>query len=73
MIKIKLIRKGKKKSPFYRLEAVEEGIKMGGKSHANLGFWFPQRKEQKFDKKLINEWITKGAILTPSVKKLIQK
>ena len=72
MIKIRLARGGAKNKPFYRIVAIEGSRKRGGKSLDTLGFWNPQKKELKIDKKKLEQWIQKGAKKTMAVTKLLE-
>ena len=73
MLKIKLLRVGKKNQPSYRVVVVEAKSKMGGKYLVSLGFYNPLTKPAtvKIDKKTYLEWIAKGAQPTVRVKKLL--
>ncbi len=71
MIKIRLARGGVKNNPFYRIVAIDERRKRGGKPLDILGFWHPAKGTKKIDKKKINAWVGKGAQLTKAVKELL--
>lgn len=71
MIKIRLSRSGVRKKPFYRIVAVDERVKVKGKSLDILGFWQPAKKLKKIDTEKLNQWLKKGAKVTTAVKKLI--
>jgi len=73
MIKIRLERRGKTNSPFYRIVATDERNKIGGKYLENLGFWNPQTKEKIIKKDLVKKWVEKGAKISTAVKKLMEK
>jgi small subunit ribosomal protein S16 len=73
MIKIRLSREGKRNKPFYRIIAIEDSKKRGGKSVEILGFWNPIKKELNVNKPKIEEWVKKGALLNQSVKRLLEK
>ena len=70
MIKIRLDRRGAKKAPFYKIVAVEESRKRGGKALDIIGYWNPQTNDKKIDKKKLEEWVKKGAQITKAVKEL---
>jgi len=72
MVKIRLARLGKKNNPFYRVVAVDSAKKLSGEFLAILGFWHPQQNTIKIDKKSINEWVKKGAQISPAVKELME-
>lgn len=75
MLKIKLFRTGKKNQPSYRIVVVEAKSKINGKYLVSLGFYNPLSKPAtlKVDRKAYQEWLTKGAQPTPTVKKLLSK
>lgn len=75
MIKIRLARTGKKREISYRIVACERRSKRNGKSLDILGFYDPKTKPVtiKINKELLNDWLMKGAQLTPAVKKLINE
>lgn len=73
MIRIRLARGGKKRDPKYRIIAIEKGRKRSGKALDIIGFWDPKNDNLKFDKKLLEEWIKKGAQVSDTVKKLVEK
>jgi small subunit ribosomal protein S16 len=71
MVKIRLARGGAKNAPFYRIVAIDEKRKRGGKPLEIIGYWHPAKNDIKIDKEKIKKWIDKGAVLTNAVKKLI--
>ena len=71
MIKIRLARGGVKNKPFYRIVAIEHTRKRSGKPLDIIGFWNPQTKEKKIDKKKLESWVEKGAQPTKAVEELI--
>lgn len=71
MVKIRLSKQGVKKRPFYRIVAVDERRKMGGKPLDILGYWNPGKDELKIDKKKLDDWLSKGAQLTTGTRKLV--
>lgn len=73
MVIIRLSRFGRKKAPFYRVVAVDSSKKTTGKYLELLGTWNPAKKELKFEKEKIQSWIKKGATISPTVKKLMEK
>lgn len=72
MIKVRLARFGKTNDPFYRVVAIDEQKKTTGQSLERLGYWHPRTNTKEIDSKKIDAWVTKGAIVTPAVKKLIK-
>jgi small subunit ribosomal protein S16 len=71
MVKIRLSRIGRKKDPFYRIVAISSEKKRGGAALEILGYWQPRKSLLKVDKKGIENWVKKGALISPSVQKLI--
>lgn len=73
MVKIRLSRIGTKNKPFYRIVAIDERQKAKGTALEILGFWHPSLKKVEIDNVKVEEWVKKGALVTPAVKKLIAK
>lgn len=71
MVKIRLTRVGKRNAPFYRIVAMDEREKTGGKVLEFLGYWQPSKNLKQIEKKEIQEWVKKGAQVSPTVAKLI--
>jgi small subunit ribosomal protein S16 len=71
MVKIRLARGGAKNAPFYRIVAIDERRKRGGKPLEVVGYWHPAKDDIKIDKEKIEKWVEKGAVITNAVKKLI--
>jgi small subunit ribosomal protein S16 len=70
MLKIRLARGGKRNDPFYRIIAIDERKKREGKAIETLGFWHPAKDTKKVDTAKIEEWRSKGAVVTKAVEKL---
>ena len=71
-VKIRLSRIGKKKVPFYRIVAVDSRKKRDGANLEILGTYDGlEGVIINLDMAKIEDWISKGAIPTDSVKKLI--
>ena len=73
MIKIRLARHGKRNAPFYRIVAIEHRRKREGKPQDIIGFFNPSKKELRIDKKKLKSWLEKGAKMSKTVEKLINK
>ncbi|HTK03501.1 MAG TPA: 30S ribosomal protein S16 [Alphaproteobacteria bacterium] len=73
MVTIRLSRFGRKKAPFYRVVAVDASKKRDGMVLEVLGFWNPIKKELEIKKEELKNWVNKGAQLSATVKKLIEK
>lgn len=71
MVKIRLKRLGKKNAPFYRIVAISEGKKVGGKDLEVLGTWHPASGTKEVNKEAIEAWVKKGAQVSDAVKKLM--
>ncbi|MBR2385960.1 30S ribosomal protein S16 [bacterium] len=71
MVKIRLKRLGYKKNPTYRIVVINSRDKREGAPIEELGYYNPKTKEMKLDKAKANDWITKGAQATDTVKYLL--
>ena len=75
MVKIRLMRTGANKKPFYRIVAADSRAPRDGKFLEILGYYDPRKKphilEVKTDR--VKDWIEHGAQLTERVEKLISK
>lgn len=72
MVKIRLVRLGTRNKPFYRIIAIDEREKGSGVPLEIIGFWHPSQDKIELDIKKINNWVGKGAQVSPAVKKLIE-
>lgn len=71
MVKIRLSRIGKKHIPFYRIVVVDSREKRDGAFIENLGtFDGLKTKIIQFNEARINDWVSKGAVMTDTVKKI---
>lgn len=68
---IRFSQTGKKHAHKHRIIVGEKRSKRDGKVVDSLGFWDPQTKNLKVDRKLYDEWISKGAQPSPTVRKLV--
>lgn len=75
MVKIRLMRTGVKKKPFYRIVAADSRAPRDGKFLEILGYYDPRKKphilEVKTDR--VRDWMQHGAQLTERVERLISK
>ena len=73
-VKIRLQRVGKRDQALYRIVVMEKRSKMSGKTLALLGTanLDIKPKSVKLDKKALELWISKGAELNNSVRKLLE-
>lgn len=70
-VKIRLSRFGKKHAPQFRIVAVDSRSKRDGRSIEDLGTYNPQSHTiVQFNQEAVEKWISQGAILTDSVRKL---
>lgn len=70
-VKIRLSRIGKIHAPVYRIVAADQRSKRDGKFLEILGTYNPLKHELvKFDQERINYWVSQGAQLTDTVKRL---
>jgi small subunit ribosomal protein S16 len=73
MVIIRLSRFGRKKAPFYRVVVADSRNKAVGKVIDYLGTWNPSSKVKQIDQSKVDEWVKKGARISPTVKKLLEK
>lgn len=73
MLKIRLMRTGKRNQPSYRIVVAEARSKRSGQYVENLGNWNPKTKELKIEKKRYHYWLNQGAQPTEKVRKLHEK
>lgn len=73
MVKIRLVRIGSKKKPFYRIVAADSRSPRNGKFLEILGTYDPRKKPHALDVKTdrVQDWISKGAQTSERVGKLI--
>jgi small subunit ribosomal protein S16 len=72
-VKIRLSRLGKTNRPYWRIVAVDSRKKRDGAFLENLGTYDPlNHRLERFHLDRINDWISKGAICTPTVLKLVK-
>ncbi|OGK21808.1 30S ribosomal protein S16 [Candidatus Roizmanbacteria bacterium RIFCSPHIGHO2_01_FULL_39_8] len=74
-VAIKLMRLGKKGKPFYRIVVMDKRKKRNGAYLENLGTYDPKLAPAKleYDKDKLKNWLSKGAILTEGLRKLLGK
>lgn len=72
-VKIRLMRIGAKKRPFYRVVAIDEKKKRAGAYLELLGTYNPltNPKEIILEKERIKWWVSKGAILSDGYRRII--
>lgn len=76
-VKIRLKRLGTKKRPCYRIVAIDSRSARDSRPIEELGYYQPINKDEEGQVKLnedrIREWLTKGAIPSPTVKRLLNR
>jgi len=74
-VKIRLMRVGKRKQPYYRIVAKEARSPRQGKYIEQVGFYNPlaEPTEVRFDMDKVNKWLKDGAQPTDTVKRLLGK
>lgn len=73
MLKLRLKRLGKKRSPSYRLVIMENTFRRNGRSIDEVGYYNPITKQYKFDTEKIKKWLGYGAKPTETVFYLLKK
>jgi small subunit ribosomal protein S16 len=75
MVKIRLQREGKKKSPFYHIVVADSRSPRDGKIIEQIGTYNPMTEPSTIvlDNAKVEQWIKNGAKPTETVKKLIEK
>ena len=73
MLKLRLKRIGKKRSPSYRLVIMEKTCRRDGKPVAELGYYDPISKKYNFDIINIKKWLSYGVKPTKTVLSLLKK
>ena len=74
-VKIRFKRMGRKKSPFYRIVAIDSSKKRSGKEIERLGWFNPVTSNHDCNIKedLVIKWLKDGAILSDSVNSLFKR
>lgn len=73
MLKLRLKRVGKKRSPSYRLVIMENTFRRDGRPIDEVGYYSPITKQFKFDAEKIKKWLSFGAKPTETVSTLLKK
>lgn len=75
MLKIKLTRTGKKGHATYKIIVNEARSKRDGRYLESLGYYYPHTKPVtlKINKKRLDYWLSQGAQLTDTVRRLVAK
>jgi small subunit ribosomal protein S16 len=74
MVKIRMMRMGSKKRPFYRVMAIDERAQRDGRPLEFLGTYDPRTKPSAINLNIegIDGWIAKGAQLSDTVRNLVK-
>jgi small subunit ribosomal protein S16 len=73
---IRLKRFGTKKRPYYRIVVIEKSNARDGTTIEELGYYHPIEAEDKqilFDAEKVKSWIQKGAIVSDTVRGLLNR
>ncbi len=75
MVKIRLMRAGATKRPYYRLIAIDERSPRNGRKLEELGTYDPIAKgpQIRLHGERISKWLSRGAQPTPAAKALIKR
>lgn len=73
MLKLRLKRIGRKKTPAYRLVVMENTTRRDGRPVEDLGYYNTITKESEFKIKEIEKWLKIGVQPTQTVKSLLKK
>jgi small subunit ribosomal protein S16 len=75
MVKIRLLRAGAKKRPFYRIVAIDERRQRDGRALDFLGTYDPMAKsaQLKLDAGKVDAWSARGAQLSARVAALVRR
>ena len=73
MLKLRLKRIGRKRSPSYRLVIMENTCRRDGRPIEEVGYYNPISKSYKFDKEKIQKWLRYGVKPTQTVFNLLKK
>ena len=74
-VRIRLLRMGRKKKPFYRIVVMDSRTRRDGRYLEKVGFYNPITRpaEVRVDKDKVLEWLKKGATPSKTVFNLLQK
>jgi small subunit ribosomal protein S16 len=73
MLKLRLKRIGRKRSPSYRLVIMENTTRRDGRPVEEVGYYDPISKNYKFDSQKIQKWLSNGVQPTETVANLLKK
>ncbi len=73
MLKLRLKRTGRKRSPSYRLVIMENSFRRDGRPIEEVGYYNSLTKNYKFDEEKIKKWLQYGVQPTKTVTYLLKK
>ena len=73
MLKLRLKRTGRKRSPSYRLVIMENTFRRDGRPIDEVGYYNPTTKQYKFNSEKIEKWLSYGVKPTQTVLNLLKK
>ncbi|MFQ6081757.1 MAG: 30S ribosomal protein S16 [Candidatus Aminicenantia bacterium] len=75
MLRVRLMRMGVKKKPFYRIVVVDSRRPRKSKYKDIIGYYNPMKEpaEIKIDREKVNLWVSRGAQPSETVKSLLTK
>ena len=73
MLKLRLKRTGRKRSPSYRLVIMENTARRDGRPIEELGYYNPITKQYKLNAEKIQQWLNYGVKPTDTVLGLLKK
>lgn len=73
MLKLRLKRIGRKRSPAYRLVIMENTFRRDGRPIEEVGYYNSISKESKFEVEKIKKWLSYGVQPTAIVSSLLKK
>jgi len=73
MLKLRLKRIGRKRSPSYRLVIMENNYRRDGRPIEEVGYYDPISKKYNFDATKIKKWLSCGVKPTKTVFNLLKK
>jgi small subunit ribosomal protein S16 len=73
MLKLRLKRTGRKRSPSYRLVVMENTTRRDGRPIEEVGYYNPITKQSHFETDKITKWLSYGVQPTETVFHLLKK
>jgi small subunit ribosomal protein S16 len=73
MLKLRLKRTGRKRSPSYRLVVMENTTRRDGRPIEEVGYYNPITKQSHFETEKITKWLNYGVKPTETVFTLLKK